>query len=271
MQSIKLCFFIVALHKELPHNGAVYIKGEEHVKLYSLFSLCAIIALCGTTFGERTIDENLVKQMNAASPEETVSALVYLEEQVDIHALSDSIAQASMRFVDRHQLVVETLQATAQSTQNSILTYLDTLAQKDTLLTVTPYWISNVIRVDARPEVILQLAKREDVLYIYLNYEIELVEPVRMGPVEQTDNRGGAEQGIIAIRATEAWDMGFTGDGVLVATLDTGVDGGHEALASRWAGNTNQMIWGCPSKPTTAIMVRKLINCARTKPVAKPT
>ena len=77
------CFFIIALHAELPHNGAVYIKGEGPVKLHSLFSLCATIALCSTTFGERTIDENLVDQMNAAGPRQTVSALVYLEEQVD--------------------------------------------------------------------------------------------------------------------------------------------------------------------------------------------
>ena len=32
------------------------------------------------------------------------------------------------------------------------------------------------------------------------------------------------------------WDLGITGEGALVATLDTGVDGNHPALASRWRG-----------------------------------
>jgi bacillopeptidase F len=46
-----------------------------------------------------------------------------------------------------------------------------------------------------------------------------------------------AEPGVVAVRAPEVWGMGITGEGVLVATLDTGVEGSHPALASRWRGN----------------------------------
>ena len=183
--------------------------------------------------GETVIDNNLIQRMDEVGPNGTVSTLVYLVDQVDVKSLSDSIAQANMGFEDRHQFVVETLQSTALSTQGSILASLKSLQGATR---ITPFWISNVIRVDARPDVIHELANRSDVLHIYLNYPIELVTPVRIGPVEQLDNRGGVEQGITAIRATEAWAMGYTGEGVLVATLDTGVDGNHEALASRWAG-----------------------------------
>jgi len=206
------------------------------MKLHSLLAVCATISLSSTSFSETILDENLLKQMEAVGPTGTVSTLVFLEEQVNIKALSDSITEANMRFVDRHRLVVETLQATALTAQESILTALQQRKKSDASIEVTPFWISNSIRVDARPEVILELSKRSDVGHMYLNYEIELVSPVRMGPVEQTDTRGGTEQGVIAIRATEAWQMGFTGEGVLVSTLDTGVDGNHEALASRWAG-----------------------------------
>jgi subtilisin family serine protease len=171
--------------------------------------------------------------MQEVGPNGTVSALVYVEDQVDVKSLSDSITQANMRFADRHQLVVESLQATAQSTQGSILA---SLKRQQGVTKITPFWISNVIRVDARPDVIHELANRSDVLRIYLNYPIELVTPVRMGSAEESDNRGGVEPGITAIRATEVWDMGYTGQGVLVATLDTGVDGGHVALANNWAG-----------------------------------
>ena len=135
-----------------------------------MFSLCATIALCGTTYSETILDENLLEQMEAVGPKGTVSALVYMEEQVDIKALSDSITEAGMRFVDRHQLVAETLQSTAFTSQESILASLQQLRKKESTLEVTPFWISNVIRIDARPEVILQLSKRSDVGHIFLNY-----------------------------------------------------------------------------------------------------
>ncbi len=203
------------------------------MKLHQLLSICATLTLCTIIHGETVIDNNLTQRMEEVGPKGTVSTLVYLVDQVDVKSLSDSITQANMRFADRHQLVVESLQATALSTQGSILA---SLKSQQGVTKITPFWISNVIRVDARPDVIHELANRSDVLHIYLNYSIELVTPVRMGPVEQSDSRGGVEPGITAIRATEAWVMGYTGEGVLVATLDTGVDGNHEALASRWAG-----------------------------------
>ena len=203
------------------------------MKLHQLLPICAVLTLCPIIRGETTIDNNLIQRMEEVGPKGTVSALVYLVDHVDVKSLSDSITQANMRFVDRHQLVVESLQATALNTQGSILA---SLKSQQGVTKITPFWISNVIRVDARPDVIHELANRRDVLHIYLNYSIELVTPVRMGPAEQSDNRGGVEPGITAIRATEAWAMGYTGEGVLVATLDTGVDGNHEALASRWAG-----------------------------------
>ena len=83
-----------------------HAKGERPVKFFELLSVTAALTLCTFANGETIIDNNLVEQMETVGPKGTVSALVYVDNQVDIKALSDSIANANMRFVDRHQLVV---------------------------------------------------------------------------------------------------------------------------------------------------------------------
>ncbi len=211
--------------------------GERIVKKRFLLTALSMVTCSVASFATQNIDVNLVEQMKRAGESGTVSALIYLDEQVDINELSDSISQARMRFTDRHKLVVETLQATAIESQQHILAEIETLRLTESIQEVSPFWISNVIRIDASPAVIKHLAERNDVLHVYFNYPIELVEPVRTDPVEDgSEARGGPEQGLLVIRADEVWSMGYTGEGVLVSTMDTGVDGNHEALASRWAG-----------------------------------
>ena len=44
---------------------------------------------------------------------------------------------------------------------------------------------------------------------------------------------------IAAVHAPELWALGHTGQGVVVASMDTGVDLAHPALRRRWRGGTN--------------------------------
>ena len=44
---------------------------------------------------------------------------------------------------------------------------------------------------------------------------------------------------IAAIQAPELWALGHTGKGVVVATMDTGVDLAHPDLRRKWRGGAN--------------------------------
>ena len=188
------------------------------------------------------IDPALAAAMHGLDARETISALLYLEDQVDTAALSEQfeLERASLRA--RHREIVETLREVAAMTQGPLLAAIDELAAEGRIERHEAFWIVNAVRVDAPPAVIERLARRADVGVAFLNPEIELVAPVEELEEQKIDAGGGAvagsapEPGVVAVRAPEAWALGFDGTGVLVSIIDTGTDGNHPALADRWAG-----------------------------------
>ena len=88
-------------------------------------------------------------------------------------------------------------------------------------------WIANAVSVTATRPVIDALAARPDVA---------AVTPDAIDLVPSTSTTG---PNLTAMRVPEVWSRGDTGTGVVVATLDTGVDGTHPDLGPRWRGGTD--------------------------------
>ncbi|MEW6251822.1 MAG: S8 family serine peptidase [Planctomycetota bacterium] len=180
------------------------------------------------------VDEDLERVLAESAPDQTVSTLVFLQNAVNISALDEFLEASRTPLRERHELVVRELQAAAERSQGPLLEELAALQAAGLVAKYEAFWIANVIRVDAPASVVHELAERGDVHSVYVNYETELVAPVAEGPAGGSPE--APEQGLVAIRAPEAWAIGVTGAGQLVSTLDTGVDGAHPALASRWRG-----------------------------------
>lgn len=184
------------------------------------------------------VDPALDARLREAAPDEIVSTLVYLASQEDLAALTDVMDEEQATLARRHEVVLRSLQGLAAHEQGDLLDHLDGQTRRGRVRGYQPFWIVNAVRVDAIPAAILAIAERADVDRVYLNYEIEGIEPVveAAGKGGEILSAGGITSGVQAVRAPQVWDMGITGAGVLVATLDTGVDGMHEALETRWRG-----------------------------------
>ena len=167
--------------------------------------------------------------------DELVSVIVSLQDRVNITAMNHELNVRGARLVVRHEEVVRALQEKAAATQGDLRRHLGELLGQGRIDGFRTYWIDNVFRLDAVPREITAIAMRPDVDRVYFNYEIELIKPVAEAR-DAAGAEGSVEPGVIAVRAPEVWALGITGEGVLVATLDTGVDGSHPALASRWRG-----------------------------------
>jgi subtilisin family serine protease len=212
---------------------------QRKIKLFLIAMLVSIVLVISNTpsFGDTLKYKN----------EEVVSVLVYLKDHVDIKALNTQMERQQLSLKDRHETTVVSLQQKAAATQTQIVEYLDGLKSQDIVKDYHCFWIGNIIRVDTYESVVDQIALRDDVLKVYPNYEIELIAPVEELSESEPRNREDVEIGLEAIRATEVWNnLSITGEGVLVATIDTGVDGNHPALADRWAGVADPRYEGHP-------------------------
>jgi hypothetical protein len=208
---------------------------EEKSKMKRLATLGGFGVLSAGIVHGGEVDPDLGRILATTAPDEVVSALVYLQDRVDLGAVSAQLDGQHAKLKTRHETVVRGLQEMAAATQGPLLEHLDHLQAAGRIEGAEAFWIANVIRVDAPPAEIMLIAQRDDVATVYFNYAIEPIEPVATRPAA-----GGAalviEPGIVAVRAPEAWGLGIDGTGALVSTLDTGVDGNHLALASRWQG-----------------------------------
>jgi len=181
------------------------------------------------------------------SDEEIVSVLIYLRDQVDFNAINNRMDKEGATVRDRHETTVVSLQNTAYKSQTQLVEYLNELQSQKIVKEFKCFWIGNIIRVDAYQSVVDHIALRADVLWVYPNYEIELIEPVEESFEIESGNNDKIEPGVEAVRAPEVWEeFNITGEGVLVATTDSGVDGDHPALASRWAGVADPRYEGHP-------------------------
>jgi hypothetical protein len=180
------------------------------------------------------IDPELQALMQSLGDGETTAVIIEFSDKVDLERfrpLGESV---------RRMRMVTALRRQAAITQGSVT---DLLRQRAARKPVE-LWLINALALAADADLIGKLAARPEVASIRADRTIQLVEatqaataasPVPHPPAADQGREGATtEWNIAAINAPTLWSQGIDGDGVVVASLDSGVDATHPDLADRW-------------------------------------
>lgn len=146
-----------------------------------------------------------------------------------IVTLNNQVAPARLNHLaagrPRRDALIKALRKQAEESQQDLRLFL----KASGVHRIKPLWTINGLAFQAKPELLTALASRPEVAEIRLDGTITAPTPVPSAIA-------GSEWNISAVGAPLLWNLGLTGSGVVVASLDSGVDLLHPDLAGNYRG-----------------------------------
>ncbi|MCR5036808.1 MAG: S8 family peptidase [Bacteroidales bacterium] len=169
------------------------------------------------------------------SKADKVKINIILAEQADAQELI-RMAEAFPTKAERREFVINTLKRQAADAQAGLIEELNILEANGLVEEIRPLWIVNSVSCYANEEAISVISQRKDILTVYQCEEFQCIEDESVMSSERGDGREIAEN-IVKVNADQVWALGYTGEDVLVALIDTGARLDHADLQGRlWDG-----------------------------------
>jgi bacillopeptidase F len=191
-------------------------------RTFSLLVAFLLTFIAGVDSPAGEIHPRLQSLLQTLPEQSEISVIVTLSDKADIHLIKDRDRRL------RRSKIITALKSKADLTQKPLRLFLENRKAKK----IKSLWLINGMAMAASTGVIRDLATLPEVAKIRLDEKIQAPEPIY-------ELAAAPQWNLAAIRAPELWGLGFTGQGVVVAHMDTGVDIDHPDLQTRWRGGMN--------------------------------
>ncbi len=165
--------------------------------------------------------------------DDTTAWVVEFVDRADL-----SFARSITDRADRTRAVADALQRTASRSQGQAID----LVRATPGASYEAFWMRNVIVVEGTADLAAELRALPGVLKVRPEQSYEMMQPVAERPAAEAPTAtaalvGDPEWGVDRIGADDVWALGITGAGVVVGSLDSGVQYDHPALVDSYRGN----------------------------------
>ena len=190
--------------------------------------LIALMAVCFsqiiTAQNNAKIDVSLQQEMALSQTTDLIRINIILNQQYEQMEMRMKASIFPTKEA-RRSFVVSELKRFSEETQRGVMDLLSTMPA---VSEVQSCWIANFINCYANIEAIEELSLHPDVLIIGFDKEQYLLPEGE--PSATTDETRELTYNVTKVNAHLVWELGYEGEGVIVAVLDTGVNYNHNDL-----------------------------------------
>ena len=194
-----------------------------------------MLSLCLAGFASMpVIDPELRSEMTPRGDNDPIEIVVLMQAQYDRQQLCRQAAFFPTK-AERRDYVVNELKTFAEASQYDLKCMLAEMERQGMVTSVRSLWSANALFFSATQQAILALSERNDIERIGLNQQRPCI------PFDESANEAPAMReitpNITQVNADQVWALGYTGQGVVVGVVDSGVNYNHLDLADHlWDG-----------------------------------
>ena len=197
--------------------------------------LTLILVFCAFLINAQNIDNQLLDEMNRRADDDEIEVVVVMNDRYDRTLLNQKTDAFATR-AERRDFVAKEMKAFAEKSQKNLVDYLENTAK---INNVSSLHFANVLYFSATKAVIMEIANRDDVEIIGFNKKQNLIPECRddVHIISTIDDTHEITPNVLQVNADQVWAQGYTGAGVIVAVVDSGVNYEHADVADHlWDG-----------------------------------
>ncbi len=204
-----------------------------------LAPVSGVLLLLATGLLAANIDEAVLARMEMAKQDSVITVLLVLEEQADLRSLDQSLTARKASRAERHREVIRVLQGVAEQSQSALLDNLTLHRESGLVKAFKQHWLINAVDVTCRPDLVYLLADFPGIESVQGELNPALVRhPCQPDNMQRdTSSTLTTPAALQTIGVDRVWhELGITGEGALLGSIDSGVNMNHESIASKWRG-----------------------------------